>query len=115
MANALCGIVYHHRQLIRPKAIGTQQHKIAHLLRQLLAVVAHHRIVKANILRRHAHPPSGRLGGFRLPENIQPRTMAAIHRPIYPHARRLRQHVFAAAIAWIKQIFVFQRLQRGTV
>ena len=58
--HALRGIVHHHRQLIGPKAIGTQQHKVAHLLRQLLAVVAHHRIVKANILCRHAHPPSGR-------------------------------------------------------
>ena len=41
--------------------------------------------------------------------------MATIHRPVHPHARRLRQHVFTAAIAWVEQIFVFKLIQRGTV
>ena len=105
MRDALRRIIGHHRQLISPKAVGTQQHKITDVVRQILRIMADHRIIKADDFIRHAHAPGRRF--VQSPLRIQPGAATVVHKTIRPRTRR-RLPIFAAAITGINQPFCFQ-------
>lgn len=86
MRDALRRIIGHHRQLISPKAVGVpQQHKITDVVRQILRIMADHRIIKADDFIRHAH---ARQAFCAKPAADQPGAATVVHKTIRPRTRR---------------------------
>lgn len=53
MADALLGIVYHHRELICSKTIGAQQYKITDVACQIVLITADDAVVETDDFIRH--------------------------------------------------------------
>ena len=108
MRDALCGIVHHHGELIRPMPIGAQQHKIADVVGEVLRVMPDNFIGKGDGFIGHNDAPCGGFVGImRQPENAVGATRAVVHKAICAHLRG-GVPIFAAAIAGIRQACGFQ-------
>ena len=101
MRDALRSIVHHHRQLVCPKTVRSQQHKIANIMRQILGIIPNNFIIKFNDFIGNAHAPCWRF--FRLPENIFVGASTVVDKTVRAQTSFLVP-IFTAAIARIHQI-----------